>query len=71
MEAISRIPLSRRQVQDTLMWLYSKNGYYSVRSGYYIACGLQQQENGGLEGSGLKKGEMVWPKLRNIRCQIK
>ena len=36
MEAIFRIPLSRRQVQDTLMWLHTKNGYYSVRSGYYI-----------------------------------
>ncbi|XP_075665254.1 uncharacterized protein LOC142634893 [Castanea sativa] len=63
MEAILRIPLSRRPVQDTLMWHHTKNKYYSVRSGYYIACGLQQQENGGLEGSGLKKGEMVWPKL--------
>ena len=63
MEAIFRIPLSRRQVQDTLMWLHTKNGYYSVRLGYYIVYGLQQQENGGLEGSGLKKGEVVWPKL--------
>ena len=63
MEAILQIPLSRKQVQDTLIWLHTKNGYYSVRSGYYIAYGLQQQENGGLEGLDMKKGEMVWPKL--------
>lgn len=31
--AILRIPLSRRQIADSIFWLHNKNGVYSVRSG--------------------------------------
>ena len=36
-EAILRIPLSRRQVVDSVMWLHTARGVYSVKSGYYVA----------------------------------
>ena len=36
-EAICRIPLSHRNVLDSLLWLHTKDGRYSVRSGYYLA----------------------------------
>ena len=36
-KAIYRIPLSRRCVPNVLVWLYNKNGRYSVKSGYYVA----------------------------------
>ena len=36
-EAIFRIPLSRRFVPDVMVWLYNKNGRYSVHSGYHTA----------------------------------
>ena len=35
--AICRIPLSRRQVDDSIVWLHTRNGGYSVRSGYHVA----------------------------------
>ena len=42
---------------------YQKRILFSTIGILYIVYGLQQQENGGLEGSGLRKGEVVWPKL--------
>ena len=36
-DAICRIPLSRRQVVDSIFWMHTRNGGYSVRSGYHVA----------------------------------
>ena len=36
-EAILQIPLSRRQVPDTMFWLHTKSGEYTVKSGYHTA----------------------------------
>ena len=35
-EAILQIPLSKRQVVDSVMWLHTTRGIYSVKSGYYV-----------------------------------
>ena len=35
-KAICRIPLSRRFVEDSLVWLHNKKGEYTVRSGYHL-----------------------------------
>ena len=35
--AIFKIPLSRRRAADSVVWLHTKNGVYSVRSGYHKA----------------------------------
>ena len=36
-EVICRIPLSRRVVEDSVIWLHTKKGEYSVRFGYHLA----------------------------------
>ena len=36
-DAICRIPLSRRSVMDSIVWLHNKKGVYSVKSGYHVA----------------------------------
>ena len=42
--AILRIPLSHRVVLDVLIWLHTKNGEYTVKSGYQITRLIQKQE---------------------------
>jgi len=36
-KAICNIPLSRRRGVDSVVWLDTKNGVYSIRSGYHKA----------------------------------
>ena len=36
-EAILLVPLSRRVVQDMLVWSFSKKGRYTIQSGYFVA----------------------------------
>ena len=36
-DAIYRIPLSRRQVGDFIFWVHTRNGGYSVKFGYHVA----------------------------------
>ena len=36
-EAICRIPLSRRSIPDSIIWLHNKNGKFSVKSAYKLA----------------------------------
>ena len=45
-EAILRIPLSRRQVQDRVVWMHCCNGKYAVKSGYWVACMLAKDAIG-------------------------
>ena len=43
-EAILQVPLSRRVVQDMLVWSFSKNGIYTVRSKYFVVKQLRKEE---------------------------
>jgi len=36
-EAICRIPLSRRYMSDSLVWLHNKKGLFTVKSTYKVA----------------------------------
>ncbi|XP_023898690.1 uncharacterized protein LOC112010575 [Quercus suber] len=36
-EAVCRIPLSRRVMEDSMVWLHNRRGVYTVRSGYHLA----------------------------------
>ena len=45
-EVILRIPLSRRQVQDRVVWMHCSNGKYAVKSGYRVACMLAEDAIG-------------------------
>lgn len=44
-EAILRIPLSHRQLSDTIVWLYNRKGVYSIKTGYYVAKRVMRHEN--------------------------
>ena len=43
--AILQVPLSRRVVQDVLLWSFAKKGRYTVRSGYFVAKQLRKDES--------------------------
>ena len=45
-KAILSMPLSHRNAADLLMWVHSKDGEYTIRSGYHIARGITRQEAG-------------------------
>ena len=62
-DAILRIPLSRRQTNDTLFWLHSTEGEYSVKTGYHLARELKRENdvNGG--SSSLVGCSTVWGKI--------
>ncbi|XP_075670123.1 uncharacterized protein LOC142639871 [Castanea sativa] len=44
-KAILKVPLSRRVVQDALVWTLTKNGRYTVKSGYHVAKQMRKEEN--------------------------
>ncbi|KAL0392399.1 UNVERIFIED_CONTAM: hypothetical protein Sradi_2462700 [Sesamum radiatum] len=55
-DLILGIPLSRTGEQDVLIWHYSRNGVFSVRSAYHLACSLDDQPC----SSSLRHNEQVW-----------
>ena len=61
-EAICRIPLSRRVVEDTLVWLHNKRGEYIIRSGYHLARQVLRKENWA-EASNRSGRQQVWRAL--------
>ncbi|KAL0008826.1 hypothetical protein SO802_010328 [Lithocarpus litseifolius] len=44
-EAICQIPLSRRNVSDTIFWLHNSRGVFTVKSAYHMARRLLTDEN--------------------------
>ena len=61
-DAILRIPLSHRQTSNVIIWLHTKKGIYSVKSGYHVARQLQKI-NGWTETSIGSIRAHVWTKL--------
>ena len=41
-EAICRIPLSRRNVSDSITWIYNTNGNFTVKLAYKVARKIQR-----------------------------
>ena len=64
-EAIYRIPLSQRDVSDSIIWLYNKNGKFSVKSAYNVARRIQG--SGDVESSRDCAGKKIWPVLWKLR----
>ncbi|XP_050207543.1 uncharacterized protein LOC126656959 [Mercurialis annua] len=63
---IIKIPLSRRLPPDKLFWFPNKNGYYSVKSGYYQACKLLNRNQA--SSSTQTTGSDIWGKI--WRCPV-
>ncbi|KAL0344526.1 UNVERIFIED_CONTAM: putative mitochondrial protein [Sesamum radiatum] len=55
-EVILGLPLSRTREPDLLVWHYSKNGRFSVRSAYHLACLLDDRPG----SSSLGEHESSW-----------
>ena len=70
-EAILRIPLSRRQVQDRVVWMHCHNGKYAVMSGYWVACMLAEDAIGREEYSEQSEDSRVWSQLWKLRVPNK
>ena len=62
-DAILQVPLSRRIVQDVLVWSFAKKGRYTIRSGYFLAKQLRKDELSNGESS--KQGIVgsLWSRL--------
>ena len=43
--AICKIPLSRRRVANSVVWMHTKSGVYSIQSSYHIARKVVTSEN--------------------------
>ena len=44
-EAICKIPLSRRYVVDSIVWVHNKSGRFTVKSGYKVAEEILRETN--------------------------
>ncbi|KAK4401671.1 putative mitochondrial protein [Sesamum angolense] len=55
-EVILGIPLGRTVCEDLLIWHYSTNGLFSVRSAYHLACSMEESPC----SSNLKETEHSW-----------
>lgn len=62
-EAILRIPLSRRHIKDSVTWLYTQKGNYTVKSGYHVATQVVKEEKNWAESSRGLRSNKVWEKL--------
>ncbi|KAF3965991.1 hypothetical protein CMV_009861 [Castanea mollissima] len=62
-EAILKISLSRRQVQDKMVWMHCRNGKYTVKSGYHVARMLAGDTTGREESSEQRANHRVWNRL--------
>ena len=70
-EAISWIPLSCRQTNDTLFWLQSTEVEFSVKTGYHLARELKRENDVNGEGSLSMESSIVWGKLWKLHIPNK
>ncbi|XP_075636927.1 uncharacterized protein LOC142609203 [Castanea sativa] len=69
-EAIFRIPLSRRSVPDSILWLHNKNGKFSVKSAYKLARQIQLHGDRAETSSGCAR-KKIWPVLWKLKIPNK
>ena len=65
-EAICRIPLSRRYVDDSIVWLSTKKGLFTVKSAYKVARELMRRENMAKSFDGCA-GKRIWAALWKLK----
>ena len=70
-EAIFYIPLSKRLLPDTVVWLPKKEGEYSVQSGYFTARKVQKELLGFEECSESNTSSMIWSRLWKLHIPNK
>ncbi|XP_023881417.1 uncharacterized protein LOC111993828 [Quercus suber] len=66
-DAICKIPLSRRSVSDSIIWLHNNNAKFTVKSAYRVAQQVLK-DGRGAESSNGSYGKRVWAALWNKGC---
>lgn len=69
-EAICRISLSRRYVDDSTVWLPTKKGLFIVKSTYKVARELMRRENMAESSNGCA-GKRIWAALWKLKIPNK
>ena len=69
-EAICNIPLSRRQVSDSIFWKHNKDGIFTVKSAYKVAK-AQLWKLDRAESSSSNGGSPVWAAIWKLRIPNK
>ena len=69
-KAICRIPLSQRNVPDSIYWLHNRSGNFSVKSAYKLARKLQLHGDRAETSSGCA-GRIIWPILWKLKIPNK
>ncbi|XP_062028650.1 uncharacterized protein LOC133744575 [Rosa rugosa] len=70
-DMILGMPLGLRSIPDKLVWHYTKNGVYSVNSGYWVARDLQIRQSGSGAGSSYNGSKGIWEKIWRINAPQK
>ncbi|KAG6628833.1 hypothetical protein CIPAW_14G039600 [Carya illinoinensis] len=66
-EQICKLPISRLDVEDKMVWEPTKNGRFSVKSAYFLGKERIRRKRG--EGSGKDKVEEMWKQIWNLDVQ--
>ena len=65
-KAICRIPLSQRNVPDSIYWLHNRSSNFSVKSAYRLARQLQLHRDRAETSSGCA-GKIIWLVLWKLK----
>ena len=71
---ILSIPISHTFPEDALAWAWTKNGIFTVSSGYKVACSWLKEQKGtadGGEASNPKKRNEFWNFIWSLNCLSK
>ena len=68
-KAICRIQLSRRHVEDSIIWSYNKNGNFSIKSAYKVTRRIQGEDRA--ESLANSSGTKIWHALWNLKIPNK
>ena len=58
-------------MQDSLVWLFTKNGRYSVKSGYHVVKLLKMAESSSGEASVHRASTSLWSRVWKVRVPNK
>ena len=59
---ITKIPLSRKAISNSIIWMHNKHGKFSVKSTYKVARRMRG-EGSWAKSSGGCVGKLIWPVL--------
>ena len=74
-DMIQAIPISRSGCPDKRVWHYTKNGRYTVKSGYHVVMEMMKNGEFGRKGGGMPSSQSTkggpWKTIWELGCRIK